>query len=108
MDNKYDNFCIYKIYQPDNIELIYIGSTVNFNRRKSQHIKNTTNKVSKKYNCPLYKYIRGCGGFDKFKMEIVEKYPCKTKIEGLQREQELIDLYGAKLNSIKSIKKKNI
>ncbi len=101
--NKYQNFVIYKIYnisQPDNI---YIGSTTDFNRRKSQHKKNTTNKRNKAYNRLLYKYIRLEGGFDNFKMEILEKYPCKTRDEGLKREKELIELNKSKLNIIYNI-----
>ncbi len=100
--SKYDNFVIYKIYQSEIPDLIYIGSTINFSRRKSQHKKNTSNRVSKKYNYPLYQYMRGCGGYEKFNMEILEHYPCKSKQEGLQREQELIDFHKAKLNAIKS------
>lgn len=102
--NKYDNFCIYKIYQPEVPEMIYIGSTINFSQRKSNHKKYCNNKVSKKYKYPIYQYIRGCGGWEKFTISIVEKYPCKSKTEGLQREKELIDLYKAKLNTISPIK----
>lgn len=102
--NKYDNFIIYKITEIANPEIMYIGSTLNYNRRKYQHIKNCSNRVSKKYKYPLYKYVRQCGGFDKFDFSIVEKYPCKTKGEGLQREKELIDLYNCKLNKNRPIK----
>jgi hypothetical protein len=102
--NKYNNFVIYKIYQPEIPDIIYIGSTTNFSQRKSNHKKNCHNKVSKKYKTPLYQYIRGCGGVEKFQFEIIEKYPCKTKEEGLQKEKELIEFYKAKLNSIKPIK----
>lgn len=99
MKNKYNEFIIYKIYQPEILNLIYIGSTTNFSQRKSNHKKNCHNRVSKKYKYPLYQYIRGCGGWNAFKMEIIEKYPCKNKIEGLQREKELIELFDAKLNT---------
>jgi hypothetical protein len=100
----YNDFVIYKIYPKDDPTSLYIGSTVNFKRRKSQHIKNTTNRVSKKYRYPLYQYIRALGGIDKFEFEILEKFPCKTKIEGLTREKECMEIYGGKLNSIKPIK----
>jgi len=102
--SKYDNFVIYKIYQPEVPEMVYIGSTTNFSQRKSNHKKNCKNRVSRKYSIPLYQYIRGCGGFEKFNMEIIERYPCKTKAEGLLRENELIDFHKAKLNTIHSIK----
>lgn len=97
--SKYDKFVIYKIYQPEFPELIYIGSTTNFSSRKSNHKKSCKNRVSKKYHYPIYQYIRNCGGFENFNIEIVEKYPCKTKCEGLQREKELIEIYKAKLNT---------
>jgi predicted GIY-YIG superfamily endonuclease len=97
-NEKYKKFLIYKIYQTDDPTMLYIGSTINFKRRKSQHIKNTSNKRSKSYSYPLYKYIRGCGGCEKFTFDIVEQFPCKTKQEGLKREKELIDFMKAKLN----------
>ena len=103
MSNKYKNFCIYKIYQKEFPEIIYIGSTINFSQRKSNHKKNCHNKVSKKYKYPLYQYIRNCGGINEFIFEIIEKYPCNTKVEGLLREKELIEFHKAKLNSINPI-----
>jgi predicted GIY-YIG superfamily endonuclease len=102
--NKYDNFVIYKIYQTEFPDILYIGSTTNFSNRKSSHKKNCNNRVSKKYHYPIYQYIRNCGGFEQFKIEIVEKFPCKTKNEGLLKEKELIKFYNAKLNTIKPIK----
>jgi predicted GIY-YIG superfamily endonuclease len=103
--NEYNNFVIYKIYQPENPEIFYIGSTKNFSSRKSNHKKYCNNKVSKKYKYPIYQYIRALGGWDKFTIEIYEKYPCNSKGEGLQKEQDVIDLLKPKLNSIKAIKK---
>jgi hypothetical protein len=102
--SKYENYYIYKIYQLSNPELIYIGSTTNFSQRKSNHKKNCNNKVSKKYHYPLYKYIRACGGWDTFNIEVIEKNPYKSKEDILKREQELIDLLQARINAIKSIK----
>ena len=104
MTNKYDNFIIYKIYQEGREDMVYIGSTTNFNQRKFSHKKNSTNKRSKKYNIKLYKYIRSMGGWDTFKMEIIETNNFSCKGDGLKRECELIEEYGSKLNSIKPIK----
>lgn len=106
--NKYEKFVIYKIYQPEIPDMIYIGSTINFSQRKSSHKKYCSNKSSKKYKYPLYQYIRACGGWDKFNIEIVEKYPCKSKGLGLIREKELIKNYGATLNTISPINIKPI
>ena len=96
----YNNFVIYKIYQPENPEIFYIGSTKNFSSRKSNHRKYCHNKVSKKYKYPLYQYIIACGGIDNFNIEIYEKYPCKTRGEGLLKEQQVIDLLKPQLNSM--------
>ena len=104
MSNKFNNFVIYKIYPLNDDKNVYIGSTVNFSARKSSHKKNTYNKSSKKYSYPLYQFIRALGGWDKFNIEIVEKYPCKSKEEGLKREKELIELYGGNINVNKPIK----
>ena len=101
--NKYEKFIIYKIYQNDDPSMLYIGSTTNLSRRKSQHKKNTYNKVSKKYHTPLYSYIRQFG-WDKFTIEILEKFPCENKKQGLTREKELIEIHNAKLNVNKPIK----
>jgi len=96
--SKYKNFVIYKIYPKNDNSSLYIGSTVNFSQRKSSHKKNTNNKRSKKYSYPLYQFIRALGGWDNFEMSIIEKYSCNTKKEGLMREKELIEMYGANIN----------
>lgn len=102
--NKYEKFVIYKIQPIDKIGECYIGSTINFSRRKSQHKKNTTNRKSKMYSYPLYQYIRTLGGFDKMTMEIIDKFPCKSKKEGLIRERELITINKAGININNPIK----
>lgn len=102
--SKYENFVIYKIFQQSIPDIFYIGSTINFSQRKSSHKKYTHNKVSKKYHYPLYQYIRGCGGWNNFSMEIIEKYPCNSKIEGLKKEQEIIEILKPKLNTNNAVK----
>jgi len=103
MSSKYKKFCIYQIYQKglensDNCR--YIGSTVNFNRRKAQHKKNTTNKRSKLYNSSLYVFIRKMGGFDNFICEKIIDYPCESREEGLLKEKEYIQSKNSLLNTI--------
>jgi len=97
-------FYIYKIFfteDPNNI--LYIGSTNNMSRRKSQHKKNTTNKRSKHYNQSIYQYMRLCGGFDKFTIEQIEELEYTNKPDRFKKEQEYIDLYKSKLNINKAI-----
>jgi hypothetical protein len=102
--NPLDNFCLYTIRPkcPNDTNL-YIGSTVNFNRRKAQHKKAVTNKRGGTYYCILYRYIRKCGGWDNFIMEKVLDYPCETKHEGLLKEKEYIIKHEATLNSVMPI-----
>lgn len=62
---------IYKIVCKDkNIRDFYIGSTINFNRRKSVH-KHYCNSG---FNLKLYNFINQNQGWDNFEMEIVQKY----------------------------------
>lgn len=102
-NNKYQKFVIYKIYQKNDNNMVYIGSSLNYKRRKAQHKKNVTNKCGKSYWYPLYQYIRKSGGWDNFDMEIYCEYPCKNKIEGLTKEKEIIELLNSPLNAIKPI-----
>ena len=90
---------IYKIFHKDrNIQEIYIGSTNNFSRRKSQHKKSVTNRCKKSYHRKLYKFIRLMGGWDNFDMEIIEEYECDNDIDAKSREQYYIDLHKPSLN----------
>jgi hypothetical protein len=99
--NPLDSFCLYSIRPkcPNDTNL-YIGSTVCFNRRKTQHKKAVTNKRGGTYYCILYRYIRKCGGWDNFTMEKILDYPCETKHEGLLKEKEYIIKHEATLNSV--------
>jgi len=99
--NPLNNFCLYSI-KPNNPNdtNLYIGSTVNFNRRKQQHKKAVTNKRGGTYYCILYRYIRKCGGWDNFTMEKILDYPCETKQQGLLKEKEYIISHKATLNSV--------
>ncbi len=95
-DNKYSNGKIYKIICDDKTK-IYIGST----------ITPLKTRLSKHKNC----YKRYCNGKDKYhkafdifeignaRIELIEEFPCKTKIELLDRER-----YWCK--ELKSINKK--
>ena len=74
-----------KIYQIKNTidDGVYVGSTIApLNRRMVKH------KYSAKNNCycsPLFTVMNE-HGFDKFFIELIEEYPCNSKIELLARE----------------------
>ena len=82
-----------------NITDIYAGSTFNFCERKAGHkhrssIPNTTTK--------LYKTIQENGGWENWNMTVVDKKLVKDKFEATKIEQDIMDTYNCKLNSIRA------
>jgi hypothetical protein len=96
----YSKSIIYKLCCKDvNVKEIYIGSTINFKRRKCCHKSSCNNINSKKYNLKVYKYIRANGGFQNWDMIIIEKYQeCNDKLELKQRERYYVELLQSSLN----------
>ena len=86
----YSNCCIYKIEHIENEDLVYVGHTTNFTKRKNQHKTSSRSEKSRFYNLKLYTMIRENGGWDMFKMIEVEKYPCSDRREAERRENELM------------------
>ena len=87
----YKNALIYKICCNDpNITDIYIGSTTNFYQRKRAHKCNCNNSNSRGYNLHVYKFIRDNGGWENWRMLLLEFYECNNKLELFRREGELI------------------
>ncbi|NBQ17424.1 hypothetical protein EBU24_03840 [bacterium] len=94
----YSRTVIYRISCNDLPEFIYVGSTTDFAKRKSQHKKDSKTKDIK-----LYQTIRENGNWDNWRMTIIEEYPdCKSCIEQRIREQKWIDELNANLNSQKA------
>jgi len=94
----YQNGMIYKIahkYSP----YVYIGSTTNFNRRKSQHKESCNNEKSNSYNIKVYQTIRELGGWDNFEMVLVAKCPCDDKKELHAKEFEYQQLFNVNMNT---------
>jgi hypothetical protein len=98
----YSKCCIYKIEHIENESLVYVGHTTNFYKRKGEHKRICMNENVRAFNYKLYQMIRDNGGFDRFKMIEVEKYPCKDKREALRREDEIMKELKASMNTIKS------
>jgi len=86
----------------DNITEEYIGSTTNFNERKSKHKTCCNNEKDKSYNQLKYKFIRLNGGWDNWIMIELEKFKCNDKREAEKREEEIRVERKAKLNMIKA------
>ena len=63
----YSNTIIYKIVCNDlSVTEIYIGHTTHFRQRKCEHKSICNSLNSKKYNYPLYKFIREHNGWEIF------------------------------------------
>jgi len=95
----YNKSIIYKLCcKNPEIKEIYIGSTINFTRRKCNHKFSCNNINSKNYNVNVYQYIRDNGGFDNFDMVCIEKFECNDKLELHKRERYWLEQLGATLN----------
>jgi len=96
----YSKMCIYKLEHIDKPELVYVGSTTDMTKRKTAHKFDTTNPKSKKYNQKKYEMIRANGGWESFRMLLVEKYPCSDSHEARRREAEVMKELKCNMNSI--------
>ena len=50
----YQNTVIYKIQHTEKDDLIYVGHTTDFKRRKSEHKKHCNSGISRDYNFKMY------------------------------------------------------
>ena len=96
------NCCIYKIEHIENEDLVYVGHTTNFSKRKNQHQSSSRSEKSRFYNLKLYTMIRENGGWDMFKMIEVEKYPCSDRREADKRECEVMKELKTNMNTYNS------
>ena len=92
---KYEKSVIYKIQHLEKPELIYIGSTTNYNSRINQHKSRLRNHTDKEHGCLKYCMIRDNGGWDSFSMTPIMKFPCKDKIDLLIKEEQVRQEYKA-------------
>ncbi len=90
-------FCLYKI-SPKNTDLdyLYIGSTQEFDCRLSTH-KSCSNNVNDTSSI-LYKTIRGNGGWDNWKMEVIKIF--ENKNDMFDAEKDTIIKLKPNLNSV--------
>ena len=95
----YQNNIIYKIQHKTIDELIYIGSTTNFVKRKWTHNHVCYNQKSKHYNTKKYVMIRENGGWDMFTMVLVKKYPCNDYLEAFAEEENIRRELNANMNA---------
>jgi len=95
-------YYIYKIVSDDCPEFIYVGSTKSLTDRKYSH-KQTCNKPNKRnHNCKVYQTIRENGGWENWRMVIVEECGDISKIQARIREEHFRMEFNANMNSCKA------
>ena len=95
----YSKGLIYRIYCKDpNVKELYVGSTVDFEKRRSCHKNKVNNKNNVEYNSAKSKFIRQHGGWNNWKMELIEYYPSKNITELEKRERFWYDTLSSELN----------
>ena len=97
----YTKTIIYKLVHKEDFDNanIYIGSTTNFTKRKSQHKFSCLNEKSKEYHQNKYQSIRDNGSWNQWNMIEIEKYPCNDKREAEAKEEYWRIHFNAILNS---------
>jgi hypothetical protein len=91
------SYIIYKICCDDLPEYIYVGSTANFRCRKNKHKISCNNGDNKK----LYTTIRENGGWDNWRMVIIEECGEISLVQVRIKEEECRIKLKANLNSIR-------
>jgi len=91
----YANTIIYKLINYDYPDLVYVGSTTNFTKRKQHHKESCHNPNSLKHNFKIYVSIRENGGWESWNMIKICDFPCNDRREAEQEE----DRYMLELKS---------
>ena len=100
----YEIVCNNESILGDNEErLRYIGSTINFNGRKAQHIKSYKDEDDfVNWNNKLYRTIRSNGGLENFEFKYLRDAPCICKRDLVQIEERMRVECKANMNSNKA------
>jgi len=103
--NKINDYTFYKIVNVNaDVNLSYVGSTVNMKERSRCHKSVCNNPNSPKHNSKLYKTIREHGGWGEFKM-----IPIGTAEQLTLTESQIIEeKYRVELKAIMNTNKCNI
>ena len=108
-DIDYSSTIIYKITCKDAaITDVYVGHTTNFVQRKHSHKQSCLSIKSPSYTCKVYQVIRANGGWNNWKMEIINFFDCKDHYEARKKEQEYFISLNANLNSIEPMPKPKV
>ena len=93
------NAFIYKFVCNDIFVInIYVGSSVNWVKRKANHKYACNNEFNKEYSKYLYQFIRQNGGWSNWSMIKICDFPCDSKLELESEERKYMELLKADLN----------
>lgn len=95
IDTRYLRGKIYVLYYEDDPSIFYVGHSIKhyLEMKLSGHKEKSNTKGSLLYDTMREK------GKDKWKIYLLENFPCKNKIEITIREQQIIDLLKPPLNT---------
>ena len=106
MAPNYSKSGIYKLVC-DNplIKEIYIGSSTNTKQRENKHKSDCNNEKNKKhYNLRVYTFIRANGGWNNWKLVIIEEnFPCENASQMRAKERYHYDLLKPQLNMVRPL-----
>ena len=91
--NKYQNGVIYTIKTDNGL---YVGSTIDYRKRKNSHKSKCFNENDKLYNLNLYQNIRENGG--EYSIEIYKMFPCNSYEELIKGEEDVRKYLNPNLN----------
>ena len=94
----YAKTIIYKLINYDYPDLVYVGSTTNFTKRKQHHKEGVYNTDCKKHNIKVYNTIRECGGWDNWNMIKICDFSCNDRREAEQEEDKYMLLLKSTLH----------
>jgi hypothetical protein len=101
MQNTANEITIYIIQHIEKTELIYIGSTKNYRKRKNDHKRCSIDSIVK-----LYVMIRENGGWDMFEIRPIKLVSCNNSMEAKIEEEKCRIEYKANMNSVKAYSSK--
>ena len=98
----YSKCVIYKIQHINNDELLYVGHTTNFTKRKNEHKSRVICETSNAYNHKVYQMIRENGGWLDFNMVVVKDFPCENNRQAEAEEDRIMREMKSTLNTIRA------
>jgi len=94
----YSKTIIYKIQHIEDENLLYIGHTTEFTKRKSSHKRYTNAEGYKEYQRLVYKMIRDNGNWEMFNMIEIKKFACNNRREAEAEEDRIMRELKATMN----------